>query len=364
MSKKKFWLEFFACLIVCFGALVLLKESSNGLISDKAPARRSIEEQQTIDVYKNVNETVAFITTIALTVDPFDLFYEMHPREGTGSGVVVDSKRGIVLTNLHVIMNSDRVEISLADGKNYKAKPVGFDKELDIAVLQIPNPPKNLKALELGDSSMLEVGQRVLAIGNPFGLNRTLTTGVVSSLDRTLKNPNGSIMRGLIQTDAPINPGNSGGPLLDMDGRLIGINTAILSQSGDSAGIGFAMPINQIRRVLPELIATGRVLRPRMGWMLVDTNQGPMILRVAPGLPAEQAGVQPVERRLLNAYLQPIIRDFDNADVISKVNGKVVRNIDEVEDIISKSESVVTLTLRRGSSSGPERTVKVKPILQ
>lgn len=335
-------------------------------VSDTQQAPRTEEENEIIQVYKSTNEAVVFITTITLTVDPTDFYFEIQPKEGTGSGIIVDAEKGIVLTNLHVIQDAHRIEISLANGLNYKARLLGFDTESDLAVLQLHDPPKNLTSIKFGDSSRLEVGQRVLAIGNPFGLNRTLTTGIISSIDRVVKNPKGVTMRGLIQTDASINPGNSGGPLLDSAGRLIGINSAILSQSGDSAGIGFAVPINQIKRVLPELIATGKVLRPKLGWVLVNTTQGPMVRRVLPGGPADLAGVEPIERRVDPVFLQEYIRDFDRADLIYKVNGKRVSTPDEVEDAISQiaSGSEVVFTLRRGGIDGREREVRIKPVLQ
>jgi S1-C subfamily serine protease len=279
--------------------------------------------------------------------------------------MVIDGPQGIILTNLHVIQDAQRIEISLADGKNYNARLVGFDREYDIAVLKLTNPPRGLVGLDFTDSSKVEVGQRVLAIGNPFGLGRTLTTGIVSSLDRTVKSPTGTVMKGLIQTDAAINPGNSGGPLLDADGRVVGINTAILSQSGDSAGIGFAVPINQIRRVLPELIATGKVLRPKMGWMLADTNQGPMVRRILGGSPADEAGLQPIERRVDQGFVRGVVRDFDRADLIMKVNGRRVLTADEVDDVVQSSEGKpITLTIRRGGQAGRERDVVVTPVLR
>lgn len=352
---------------LAFGALLLPKDYvAPARAAEESPAPRSEEENEIIRVYKSTNEAVVFITTITLTVDPSDFFFEVHPREGTGSGIIVDAEKGIILTNLHVIQDAHRIEISLANGVTYKARLVGFDEETDLAVLQLHEPPKGLVSIRFADSSKLEVGQRVLAIGNPFGLNRTLTTGIISSLDRTVKNPKGTAMRGLIQTDASINPGNSGGPLLDMAGRLIGINSAILSQSGDSAGIGFAVPINQVKRVLPELIATGKVLRPRFGWMLVDTTQGPMVRRIAPGGPADLAGIQPIERMVQDVFLQGYVRDYDRADLIYKVNGERVASRDEVEDLIARAPSGkdLNLTLRRGGIDGREREVTVKPVLR
>lgn len=353
----------FSCSLILLRSETRVKSSGVG---DGTASWRSEIEDRTIRIYKETNEAVVFITTISLTVDPFDLFLEAEPREGTGSGVIVDAKRGIVLTNLHVIQDADKIEISSANGQNFRARLLGFDKELDIAVLELHNRPANLVAVPFGDSSRLEVGQQVLAIGNPFALNRTLTSGIVSSLDRTVKNPNGFLMRGLIQIDAAINPGNSGGPLLDMDGHLIGLNTAILSRSGDSAGIGFAVPINDIHRVLPELIATGKVLRPKIGWILVDTNQGAMVRRVIEGGPAEEAGVQPIERKVNDAFQQGFVRDFDRADLIVAVNGMPSRTVDEVQNLVSTSDpkKSIRFTIRRGGIMGPERTVDIKPMLQ
>ena len=331
-------------------------------------ASRTAEEQKTIDVYKRANQAVVFITTRSYVVDPFAFFDEVKPQEGTGTGTIVDADRGIVITNLHVIESAlesgGSVEVMLASGQNSKARLVGYDPESDIAALQVLNIPRGFVALPYGDSATLEVGQRVLAIGNPFGLYRSLTAGIISSLDRTMKTPRGAILKELIQTDAAINPGNSGGPLIDADGRLIGINTAILSQSGDSAGVGFAVPINSIKRIIPELLATGKVRRPRMGWQLVDTDQGPMVLRVLADGPAERAGIRPIERLLSSgALVRGYTRDIESADLIYKVNGERARNRDEVEDAIRKIKkgTPVELTLRIGGMYGRERQVSVVP---
>lgn len=327
---------------------------------------RSEEERRTIEIYKNTNPAVVFISTITLTVDPSDFFLEVQPRAGTGSGIVVDAKRGIIITNLHVIQDAHKIQIMLSSGTTVTARLVGYDREYDIAVLELHEPPKNLVALEFGDSSKVEVGQKVLAIGNPFGLNRSLTSGIVSSLERTVKSPSGVVMRGLIQTDAAINPGNSGGPLIDMDGKLIGVNTAILSSSGDSAGIGLAVPINQIKRVLPELIATGKVLRPKLGWMLVDTDQGPMIRRLVPRGPAEQAGLVPIERMVENAFVKGFVSDIDSADLIIAVNGTAVASREDVEEQIAQSPAGkdIKLVVRRGGRAGKQREVLVSPVLR
>jgi S1-C subfamily serine protease len=330
-------------------------------------APRSDEEQRIIDVYRQVNEAVVFITTITLAMDPFDFYAAYEPRRGTGSGVIVDAKKGLLLTNLHVIGDADRIEVTLADGRNLHAKLVGSDQLTDSAVLKFSQVPPDLTEVEWGDSSSLAVGQRVLAIGNPFGLNRTLTLGIVSSLDRVVKSPQGSLMKGLIQTDAAINPGNSGGPLLDTAGRLIGINAAILSQSGDSAGIGFATPISAVKRIMPQLVSQGKVRRPNLGWVLSDTSDGPMILRLIADGPAEKAGLEPIERQVTDVFLRGYVRDFSRADVIVAVEGKNVRTEDQVEealDGLSGKESQVRLSVRRGSKEGKLREVSVPLVFE
>lgn len=332
-------------------------------------AAQSTEEQQNIRVYQQANPATVFITTITLTLDPFDVF-EVRPRRGWGSGIIIDGEKGTVLTNLHVIQDvqsSEQISIMLANAQSYGAKLVGYDEDYDIAVLKLQNPPAQLSSLKFGDSAKLEVGQRVLAIGSPFGLDRTLTTGIISSLNRTVKSPSGSLMKGLIQTDAAINPGNSGGPLLDTSGRLIGVTSAILSQSGDSAGIGFAVPINQVARILPELIATGKVLKPEMGWVLVDTlAHGPMVRRVMEGGPAARAGIEPIERPVDSVFLKGFVQDIDRADLIYQVNGKRVTSRAEVEELLSQSdpEKGLDLTLRRGGDPKKERSLHVKPVWQ
>lgn len=329
-------------------------------------AWRTDEEQRTIDVYKRVNRAVVFITTVTLTVDPFDINFSVRPQEGSGSGVIVDAQRGIILTNLHVIQNAHQISITMADGKSFAAQLVGLDKEYDIAVIKFAEPPSDLVAVPFGNSSTVEVGQRVLAIGNPFGLDRTLTRGIISSLDRTVRSPSGALMREMLQTDAAINPGNSGGPLLDGDGNLIGINTAIVSQSGDSAGIGFAVPINHVTRILPELIATGKVLRPYMGWVLVDTTHGVMVRRVIAGSPAARAGLGPIERLVSNVFVKGFIRDYERADLIVSINKKAVQTREMVEDVINSSPrgEEVELVVKRGGLRGPERTVTITPELR
>ena len=331
-----------------------------------AELSKSSDEQKNIDVYKNAAPGVVYISTVVLTVDPFDMFSHYKQQEGSGSGVIIDSVQGIVLTNLHVIQDAAKISILVKDGQSYSAKLLGFDAEYDLAVLRFKEIPENLVEVPFGDSAKLEVGQNVLAIGNPFGLNKTLTTGIISSLDRTIRRADGDLFKGLIQTDAAINPGNSGGPLLDTSGQLIGLNTAILSQSGDSAGIGFAVPVNKIKKVLPELIATGKILRPYIGWLVSDTNQGPMIRRVQKDSPAEKAGVVPIERFVRQGFLQGFIRNYDEADIIISVNGIPVSNQEEIEDLVIESEKNIEFefVLRKGNRQGPERKVLIKPDLK
>ncbi|MDC0358742.1 trypsin-like peptidase domain-containing protein, partial [Oligoflexia bacterium] len=353
-----------ALIFLCVLVLSVLIGGSATARNEDVKAPRSSDEQQTITVYKKTNEAVVFISTVTLEVDLFA--YTARPHQGSGSGIIIDAQKGIIITNLHVIQDAHKIEIFLADQNSYRARLVGHDGQYDIAVLQLIDPPPNLTSVEFADSSKLEVGQRVLAIGNPHGLNRTLTTGIISSLDRTIKNPSNFHMKGLIQTDAAINPGNSGGPLLDLSGRLIGMNSAILSASGDSAGIGFAVPANQIRRILPELIATGRVLRPDLGWVLFDTNQGPMVARVLENSAAAQAGVQPYLRQGGTVFRNQYTRDFQRADFIMQVNGRKVYTREDVEEAVSSADrgQSIKFTLRRGGARGRKREVEIKPFLK
>jgi putative serine protease PepD len=217
------------------------------------------EEQNTIQVYRKASPGVVHIRS---TVVRYGFFFQPFPTHGTGSGVVVD-RQGDIVTNAHVIQDARAIEVTLSDGSQWPAKVIGSMPEKDLAVVHIDAPAEILHPIPLGDSKSLQVGQTVLAIGNPFGFQQTLTKGVVSSLDKSLATQDGRKLDGLIQTDAAINPGNSGGPLLDRDGRLIGINTAILSPSGGSVGVGFAIPSATVERTLPRLVGAG-------GWRWVS----------------------------------------------------------------------------------------------
>ncbi|MBX6314392.1 MAG: trypsin-like peptidase domain-containing protein [Isosphaeraceae bacterium] len=322
----------------------------------EALRRLDPEEQANVRVYEAVNRSVVNISTSEV-----DLFGE-EVDSGSGSGFILD-KQGHILTNFHVIEGAEggALKVTLFDGSTHPATVVGRDPSNDVAVVRIDVPADRLSPVVLGDSSKLLVGQRVLALGNPFGLERTLTTGIISSLDRSMKAKNGRTIKGIIQTDAAINPGNSGGPLLNSRGEVIGMNTAILSAVGQSAGIGFAVPINAITRILKQLIEHGRVIRADLGLRRVyATERGIYVLDLVEGGPADRAGIEPLG--LIIERYGPFVRrrlDPDSADRIVAIDGKPVRSVDE---LLTEVEShapgdVVTLTVVRG---GRTRDVKVK----
>ncbi len=237
----------------------LLSASVNTVAKANIPY--TIDEQQNIAVYEKCNEAVVNITTQEMAYNWF--FEPMLQDGGSGTGSIID-KRGYVVTNVHVISNASKINISLADGSNYEGKVVGKDTESDIAVLKFDPAGKNLKTIDFGSSDNLKVGQKVIAIGNPFAVERTMTTGIISGLGRPIQESQHVIIRNMIQTDAAINPGNSGGPLLDSSGRMIGINTMIISNSGSSAGLGFAVPVSTAQRVVNDLIQFGKVNRGKI----------------------------------------------------------------------------------------------------
>src|SRR5487761_1141107 len=258
--------------------------------AESGPDEFTPDERVNISVYEQVNRSVANISTKGVRAG--DCFFFEVPTEGAGSGSVLD-KSGHVLTNFHVIEDARQIEVTLFDGSAHAAKLVGHDAASDVAVLKIPAPADRLFPVTLGDSSRLKVGQRVFAIGNPFGLERTLTTGIISSLNRRIPGREGRTLKSLIQTDAAINPGNSGGPLLDSHGRLIGMNTAIASRTGQNTGVGFAIPVSSITRIVPQLIEKGHVVRPEVGIAKVyEIDGGLMIAELVPGGPAERAGLR------------------------------------------------------------------------
>ncbi|HBO84719.1 MAG TPA: 2-alkenal reductase [Deltaproteobacteria bacterium] len=339
-------------LTVCVSLLIFYPLTANALSSD---------EETNIKVYEAWGTSV--VNIINTTVS-YDFFFNPIPQSGSGSGSVLD-KKGNILTNYHVIENSQMIEVTLSDNSKWEARVVGADPSNDIAVIRIDAQPGKLKPINFGDSAGLKVGQKVLAIGNPFGLERTLTVGIVSSLGRTLRASNGRLIRGIIQTDAAINPGNSGGPLLDSDGRMIGVNSAIFSPVGASVGIGFAIPVNTVKRVVPQLIENGRVVRPWIGIMGQNINSdmasllklpsdGILIAEVVKGSPADKAGIRGGNKIIRRGNFQIII----GGDMIVGINGKDIKSMDDmVEYIESKTvgDSVDVTIMRDGKT----RTVKV-----
>lgn len=310
------------------------------LAPNRAPARTVIargdladDEKNTIELFERSKDSVVYITTAALVRDAWTRDVFSVPK-GTGSGFIWD-EAGHVVTNFHVIAGANEAIVKLADGRDYRAALVGASEVHDIAVLKIGVGFKRPPPVPIGTSHDLKVGQKVFAIGNPFGLDWTLTTGIVSALDRTLGGNSGPAVEHLIQTDAAINPGNSGGPLLDSAGRLIGINTAIYSPSGASAGIGFAVPVDTVMRVVPELIKNGQYIRPALGieidqqlnQRLVDMlgTPGVVILRVQPGSAAEKAG-------LIGATLSR--QGITPGDIILALNGEEIDSINRLLSLL------------------------------
>jgi S1-C subfamily serine protease len=292
------------------------------------------DERNNIRVYAAVNRSVVNITTEAEGLG----FFGDETSSGSGSGFIFD-KAGHILTNCHVIQDADSVRVKLYDGSAHDARVIGADLANDVAVLRIQVPAEKLVPVKFGDSSKVMVGQKILALGNPFGLERTLTSGIISSLDRSFRAKNGRMIKGIIQTDAAINPGNSGGPLLNSRGEVIGMNTAIVSQVGQSAGISFAVPVNGIVRILDQLINNGRVIRADLGISRIfATEHGLLIVAMVKGGPAEQAGLQGVRvrvERLGQGFLRRTI-DPDSADMIVAIEHKRVHTLEELLTEVEK----------------------------
>ena len=287
-------------------------------------------EKATINLFEKSAPSVCFITTKVLQTNYYTRNVEEIPR-GTGSGFIWD-KDGHVVTNAHVIAEANKAYVTLADGSNWEATVVGVEESKDLAVLKIDAPSEKLQPLPVGTSHDLKVGQFAMAIGNPFGLDQTLTTGVVSALGREIKSLTGRPIRGVVQTDAAINPGNSGGPLLDSSGRLIGVNTQIYSPSGASAGIGFSIPVDEVNWVVPELIKFGRVKRPTLGVALVGDSElarmglqnigGALVAQVVENGPAEKAGII--------GFLRASNGDVAIGDVIVGVGEEKIKSFDDL----------------------------------
>ncbi|MEE2788335.1 MAG: trypsin-like peptidase domain-containing protein [Myxococcota bacterium] len=259
------------------------------------------QEETTIALFSEASPSVVSITPLSVFRDAMSMNLNALPQ-GMGSGFIWNSN-GIIVTNMHVISGADALQVTLHDQSTWPAQVIGVAPDTDLAVLRVQAPSRALKPIDLGRSGDLRVGQRVLAIGNPYGLDHSLTVGVVSSLDRSIESLTGRDIRGVIQTDASINPGNSGGPLLDSQGRLVGVNTAIRSPSGGSAGIGFAVPVDTVKRIVPQLIRYGRIMRPRLGVHIASPQvaqklgvNGLLVLSVDRQGPAGRAGVRGTRR--------------------------------------------------------------------
>ena len=337
-------------------------------ISSSSALALTDDEKNNVAIYQKVSPSVVNVISSVITRD---FFLNPIPREGSGSGSVIDSK-GYILTNNHVIKDAQKLEVTLADGSKWPAKLIGADPDNDLAVIKIDAPASKLKPLPWSDSHKLQVGQKVLAIGNPFGLGLTLTTGIISSLGRTIRSEVGTQIEDVIQTDASINPGNSGGPLLSSDGEMIGINTAILSPTGGSVGIGFAIPVNTAKRIVPQLISKGYVSYPYVGttvqplfpqivkMLKLDVEKGAMVVEVTPGGPADKAGLKGGNRQVQAGNIQITV----GGDVITHVDQKEVKDAEELIKTIREKnigDTVVLKILRDGKTRDLRLTLQERP---
>jgi S1-C subfamily serine protease len=344
-------------LIAAAGAWVIFQlwgGSGRGPVAPRPIAARgdlAADEAGTVRLFEQAAPSVVYITNLGVRRDLFGLNVLEIPQ-GTGSGVVWD-EQGYIVTNFHVVQGSQAQEVRLSDQTSWRARAVGVAPDQDVAVLKIDAPAGKLRPILVGSSRDLKVGQKVFAIGNPFGLDHTLTTGVISALGREIRSVTGRPIRGVIQTDAAINPGNSGGPLLDSAGRLIGVNTAILSPGGDPngtyIGIGFAVPVDSVNRLVPQLISQGRVARPGIGVQLAPDQtmerlglRGALVLDVLPGSPAERAGLRATRRDELGRV--------QLGDLIVGADDKDVKNADDLSAIFEEKSvgTPVRLRVRRG----------------
>jgi S1-C subfamily serine protease len=329
-----------ALIVVVFLALWLLIQPFDRFMQSRNAEPRAVtargdlaaDEKNTIDVFRENSPSVVYVTSIALRRGLFSLNAVEIPQ-GTGTGFIWDDK-GRIVTNYHVISDANRVRVTMADHSTWKAHLVGAAPDKDLAVLQIDAPRNLLRPITVGSSNDLLVGQKVFAIGNPFGLDQTITSGIISALNREINSITGRVISGVIQTDAAINPGNSGGPLLDSAGRLIGVNTAIYSPSGAYAGIGFAVAVDSVNSIVPQLIKNGRLIQPGIGITVVDSRmaarlgvEGVLVLNVERGSPAEEAGLQPTRQ---------IQGEIVLGDVITAVNGERVDSYEDMYAVLEK----------------------------
>jgi len=367
-GRKSFWTYIWAVIALSALTALFAKQSwvGSAVLTDPRATPRpvtargelALQEKSTVTLFRQASPSVVHITAIAVQRDLFTLKPYQIP-EGTGSGFIWDTT-GNIITNFHVIQNADAAQVTLADQSNWKAKLVGAAPDKDLAVLKIDAPANRLPAIPVGTSKDLQVGQSVFAIGNPFGLDQSLTTGVISALGREIESVTRRPIQGVIQTDAAINPGNSGGPLLDSAGRLIGVNTAIYSPSGASAGIGFAIPVDTVNRIVPELIRYGKVTRPGIGVQIAEDQiaerlgvTGVLVVDVVPGSAAAKAGLRPTRREVSGRVRL--------GDVITAIDGKKVLSPNDLFLILENYKvgaSVNVSLLREG------KTVQAKVTLE
>ncbi len=320
-------------------------------------SRLTAEEQNTIEIVRRCRNSVVFVTNVQFVRDFFSSSEQEVPR-GSGSGFVWDDQ-GHIVTNFHVIDEGDKFMVSFPNQKQYEAALVGRDPRRDIAVLKLKQQVSDLVPVVVGTSKDLQVGQKVVAIGNPFGFDHTVTSGIVSALGRSMLGAGDVTIRDMIQTDASINPGNSGGPLLNSSGELIGMNTMIASPSGASSGVGFALPVDLIRKIVPQIIQFGKVIRPDLGGVEFVRDevaqragiQGAVILEVTQGSPAYQMGLRGLSR---DAFGRLLVRD-----VVTGIDGTKIKSYDDLFNALDgyKIGDTVTLTIER---EGKARTVKIE----
>ena len=364
--KQTIWVAFFAAVLgATVGVFVAQDRGVNSALARQGSAttvesvsgtsaidesKYTAEELVNFNVYDSTNRGVVHITTRSARTSAFLLFET--PTKGAGSGSVLD-REGHILTNNHVVRGAREIYVRLYNGEEYPAGVVGSDDLNDLAVIKIEAPEDFLHPISMGDSAQLRVGQKIHAIGNPFGLERTYTVGIVSSLNRQLPTADRRTMKSIVQIDAAINPGNSGGPLLNNQGEMVGVNVAIASKVGESSGVGFAIPVNTAKRVIPQLIENGRVIRPDIGITRVyKTEEGLLIATVAPEGPADQAGLQGFKLVKTRTQRGPFVYeqtrvDQSQADLIVAVDGQAVSSVDQFMTIVETrqpgDEVVVTV---------------------
>jgi putative serine protease PepD len=365
----------FSCALHQFLPISNPLESSRNLLAQANSTTLLPDEEHTIALYKSASPAVVNITSVSVSVD---IFFNLIPNQGMGSGVIL-TPDGYILTNSHVVLNADQLEVTTTSGKTYKAKLIGSDPSKDVALIKItPAAGEQLPTIALATSDNLQVGQSVYAIGNPFGLKSTLTTGIISSVGRTLRAPNGRLIENVIQTDAAINPGNSGGALLNSSGQLIGINTAIFSPSGTSAGIGFAVPASAARRIANDLIQYGRVIRPMLGIQVgleinpaiakalkFPTEYGLLVTKIVPGGPADKAGIKGPSQELVIGNRRLLL----GGDIILSYDGTKADSADHFINYIESKQPGDTIKIhliRNGQRQTMDIAVKLteKPVNQ